>query len=134
MNDIDVIHTVIPKTQEVQLTCGSYTIKPISTAEFVKMLADVKDIQGQVKGTLGEGKDQEVIVEGLMLAGDRMPNILARLMGIKNVTTEVLTALADISIEDMSVVALAITEVNNFGRILRNFRTAMENGPWEPKH
>ena len=133
MADIDVVHTVTPKAQRIKLTCGEYEVKPLSTAQFIMLLTDLKDVQGQVKGTLGAGKDHEVVAEALLLAGDRLPAILARLIGIKEPTQADLAALAETNIEDISVVALVITEVNNFGRILRNFRQAMENGPWEPK-
>lgn len=126
MSDTDTIYTVVPRTRDVNLTCGKFTIKPLSNMQFIKLLAEMKDMQGELKGKLGEGKDHEVIVEALAQAGDKLPALLARLMGIKDASAEILKQLEDMTLEDTSVAARAIAEVNNFSAIFKNFRAAME--------
>jgi hypothetical protein len=126
-SDIDTVYTVLPRSRKIQLTCGSFEVRPLSNFQFIILLADLKDMQGHINGKLGEGKDHEVIIELLTQAGAKLPALLARLMGMKDPGSEVLTSLGEMTLEDTSVAALAIAEVNNFSGILKNFQQAIAN-------
>ena len=111
------MEVLLPKTKTI-IICGTkLIIGPLSFRRIDRALKLMS--ASAVKISLEkEEKDQHVIMKIFQDLGEQLGIMVSILTGIPEEKTE------DVSLEDISELALAIAETNDFGKIFSNFQKA----------
>lgn len=132
MNDSDVIEAISQEPIQVKLSCGKYTVRPITIRRLSKLALMLKDIQGDPEKfrDIGSSASYEAMTHALVAAGENMPKALALFTGDEDLAKE-----EDISLLDLSAIVQAAAKVNKASLLIASFRQAMEtiNGKPEKK-
>jgi len=117
------IETLIPKEKSVQVSGKKYQIRKLGLTQNIKILRLIGSLHESVREKMARdveaGKsDIAAIFENI--ASENAGGLLQILLKSND-------DFSDISLEDFSEVAAAVTEVNDFEKILANFQRTAKN-------
>ena len=109
---------LLPKTKTITICGKKVCLKPLTLRQLLGSFAVLKAAKADI--AMPEGAtDQAIMLKMLSNAGESLPELAAVLTG------ESAEDLQDLSLEDASELALAVSEINDFGKIFSNFQKAM---------
>ena len=130
MNDNDIITARDQAPVRVKLSCGEFTVKPISIKRVVKLVALLKQVQGDPKRfQSAESPDfYQAIADALLAAGDKMPEAVGVLTGDPELAKQ-----DDFSLLDLGAVVLAAAKANQASGLKSFFQQAKDQFKPEAK-
>lgn len=130
MNNSETIEATSQEAVQVKLAAGEYTVTPLTVRRSSKLVALLRDVQGDPAklNDMSNPDFNQAIVDMLMAAGDKMPRALSLFAG-----DERLEKLEDVSLLDLAAVVLAAAKANKASLLLESFHraTKMFNGKAE---
>ena len=109
---------LLPKTKTITICGKKVWLKPLTLRQLLGSFAVLKAAKADI--AMAEGAtDQSIMLKMLSNAGESLPELASVLTG------ESPEDLRELSLEDTSELALAISEINDFGKIFSNFQKAM---------
>lgn len=120
MSDIDVL---LPPEKDIKILGRDYTVRKLGLAVNIRVLRFIgslqEDARAKIIADVESGKsDMAVLIENI--ASEKLPELIGILLDSKD-------DFSTISLEDFSEVVLAITETNDFEKIVSNFQGAAKN-------
>jgi len=120
MSEMEIL---IPPTKDIKIMGREYTVKKMGLAQNIKILRLIGSLQesarAQIIADVESGKsDMAALLENI--ACENLPGLIGILLDSKDDFT-------DITLEDFSDLAAALTEVNDFEKIFANFQRTAKN-------
>ena len=113
------IAVLLPKTKTITICGQAVNIGPLTLRQLDKGLKLIQS--AAVKIASDKPADDTAVMLGIFKdLGDRAEELVAVLTGLAP------EAVANVSVEEVSELALAVAELNDFGKIFSNFTAAME--------
>ena len=121
MNPIDAI---TPRKYSLTLACGRFEMSEMSIRRAVELMKIVSALSSEVKKSLLEGTDNVTAIAIIAgIAEPRLPEAAALLIDGSDETRDLCGTL---TARDLSEVAAAAAELNDFPAIIANFRRAAQ--------
>lgn len=114
MNATEVL---IPPTRTAMLAGQRVEIKPLTLRQLLGAFALLRTQRAQVS-LPPDAPDSVAALAYFEAAGEKLPDLLALITGLPA------AQLVDVSLLDLSGLAVAVAEVNDFGAIFANFQQA----------
>ena len=126
MNDIDIL---VPRAVKINLLGRALEISPLSIKAAVQLGRALGRMHGQIKNMDGGANMLAQILQNANAAdADEIINILTRgaLADIKNIDEK-------LTLHDLSILAKAVCEVNDFAAVAANFTAALGGSKAAPQ-
>ena len=121
---METIDILCPPERQIKILGKSLTVRPLSLKEAINLGRILGQIKTEVQASLKDGK-QNPVLKILELAGTNKTREILDIFThneFKNIPD-----LEDkLSLIELSTLALALTEVNDFKQIMLNFRAALK--------
>lgn len=111
---------LLPKTKRIFVCGEEVEIRPLSCRAINKALRLMSECAVKIKKSNEDKSDQDVLLEIFQGLDEKVGEMVSIITGIDVEKTR------EVSLEDVSELAVAIAETNNFGKIFSNFSKAME--------
>ena len=121
MKTIDIL---CPQEREIKILGKTITIRPLSLKEAISLGRILGQIRTEVQASLKDGK-QNPVLKILELAGTNKTREILDIF-THNEFKDISNLEDKLSLIELSNLALALTEVNDFKQIMLNFRTALK--------
>jgi hypothetical protein len=121
MTDLQTIEALEQAPVKVKLSCGEFTVKPISIKRALRLIAMLKDVQGDPKRFRdAESPDfYRAVADTLLAAGEKLPEAVHLLTGDPELQKQ-----DDFTLIDLSAIALAAAKANKASGIKSFFQQA----------
>ena len=113
------IDVLLPKTKKIRLCGQAIVLRPLTLKQLYAAFEILKTKKADISAPAGTS-DDVMLLRYFAAAGDALPDLAAAITGLP---AEQIT---ENSLEDISELALGLSEVNNFAKIFSNFQKAME--------
>lgn len=121
MKTIDIL---CPQEREIKILGKTITIRPLSLKEAISLGRILGQIRTEVQASLKDGK-QNPVLKILELAGTNKTREILDIF-THNEFKDISNLEDKLSLIELSNLALALTEVNDFKQIMLNFRAALK--------
>lgn len=118
------IDVLLPKTKNIVLCGKRVCVKPLTLRQLLGSFEVLRVAKADISMPSG-ASDHAFMLKMMTTAGDSLPALVAVISGQSP------EDLREISLEEVSELALAVAETNDFGKIFSNFEQAMEKS--QPK-
>jgi len=123
MNDNapDTVAALMPKSRRITLAETEYTITPLTIRQIVGLMRLAGDFR-----PLEPSTDQKGMLFALLAqAGPKLPEVLGILLGNGEPDAAFVERCAGLTLEDVASLAVAVAEVNDFGKLQASFTVAV---------
>ena len=112
------IDVLLPKTKNIVLCGKRVCIKPLTLCQLLGSFEVLRAAKADISMPAG-ASDQAFMLKMMTTAGESLPALAAVITG------QTPDELREISLQEVSELALALAETNDFGAIFSNFEQAM---------
>lgn len=121
MKTIDIL---CPPERQIKILGKTITLRPLSIKQTVNLGRILGQIKTEIQASLKDGKENPVL-KILELAGTNKTREILDIF-TNNEFKDIANLEDKLSLIELSNLALALTEVNDFKQIMLNFRTALK--------
>ena len=118
----DTLAALMPKTRDITLSTGTFTVRPLTIRQIAALARTIEGMKPVASDTDSQGGFLFGLVGQL---GAKLPNALAILLSNGEPGAELLAKCAELSLDDVAILANAVAEVNDFGRLKASFQAAV---------
>jgi len=118
----DTLAALMPKTRNITLSTGAFTVRPLTIRQIAALARTIEGMKPVSSDTDAQGGFLFGLVGQL---GTKLPDTLAILLSNGEPGPELSEKCAEMSLDDTAILANAVAEVNDFGRLKASFQAAV---------